>query len=91
MIKTEACKKVLDLGGERQCTLTYYLVSSDKNDDIDMRQYGVGISIPERNDEELVGNITPDREKAMQLIDLVASNFVTPVTLRDVVYDWLCM
>ena len=71
--------------------MTYYLVSSDKNDDIDMRQYGVGISIPERNDEELVGNITPDREKAMQLIDLVASNFVTPVTLRDVVYDWLCM
>ena len=84
------CKKVLMLGERDQCTLTYYLISDECGKEECDKQYGVGIAIPERNEEEQICTITPSREKAMQLISLLASNFVTPVALRDVLYDWLC-
>ena len=92
MDKTVICEKILLLGEGERCTLTYYLIADACGEEAGApRQYGVGIAIPERSEEEQIGNITPNREKAMRLIDLLASNFVTPVALRDVLYDWLCM
>lgn len=91
MDKTVICEKVLMLGEREQCTLTYYLISDEcGEEEAALRQYGVGIAIPERSEEELICDITPNSEKAMRLLDLLASNFVTPVALRDVLYDWLC-
>ena len=91
MIKTEICRKLISFDCDYNVTLVYCLVTDDIKGEREAFQYGVSIEIPEKNEEEIIRNITPRKEKAMWLLDLLASNFVTPVTLKDVVYDCLCM
>ncbi len=87
----EICTKVLRLGESRQCTLTYYITMDDDLRRIPSIQYGVGIRRNETGEDICFRSITPDRASADRLLDLLASNFVTPMTLCDSVYDWLCM
>ena len=91
MKKTVICEKVLTLGGGEKCTLTYYLVAENcREDNAVFTRYGVGISIPEKNEDEFIRDLTAKEERAMRLLDLLASNFVTPVGLHDVLCDWIC-
>lgn len=90
MIKSEICRKISMLGGEKQRTLVYYLIADLLPRRLFLAQYGVGVSVLESRDEVDVRCITPNRSRAVQLADLLASNYVTPVALGDVVYDWLC-
>ena len=87
----EICTKVLRLGRNGQRTLTYYITLDDDYRHVPSIQYGVGIRMDETGEETCFRAITPDRSSADRLLDLLASNFVTPMSLCDAVYDWLCM
>ena len=51
--------------------------------------YGVKVADLARGEAESVPNITVSVSRIDELIDLLIRNLVTPVTLRDVVEDWL--
>jgi hypothetical protein len=55
-----------------------------------LESYGIRVSALERGETTLLRHITVNRNKILELTQKLARNFVTPVTLRDVVYDWLC-
>jgi len=86
----EICTKVLWLGTGSQLTLTYFVSVDDGTGDLPGPHYGVGIRVKETGNVTFVRSITPEREKAERLADILASNFVTPTALYDCVYDWLC-
>ena len=50
--------------------------------------YGVKVAGPD-GEEASVPNITVSVERIDQLLELLRRNCVSPVTLRDVVLDWL--
>ena len=54
-------------------------------------EYGVGIRAltPGSCEEDCADGITPRRERAMELLRLLADGTVTPVTLRDILQDVL--
>ncbi len=54
--------------------------------------YGIAVRFVCANgsvDETQIEDIFPDEEKTKSLLQLLAANTVTPVTLRDVVEDYL--
>jgi len=88
----EVCRKIINLGRADQRTLIYSLVASEEyieDMEIPVKCYGAAIRIDERDESTVIGGITANKDKALRLIDLLASNFVTPVALYDVVYDWI--
>lgn len=88
----EICRKVTDLGEAGQRTLIYYITSERvKFPEIDgeVVDYGVKVSISESEEESTISGITTVREKIEELIDMLATGYVTPVILGDIVYDWL--
>ena len=54
-------------------------------------EYGVGIRVltPDSCEEDCADGITPRRERAMELLRLLADGTATPVTLRDILQDVL--
>ncbi len=54
-----------------------------------LENYGVGICIPESGEEDNINSITTDARKILTIIDMLAEGAVTPVGLRDVLYDLL--
>lgn len=88
MILTQMCSKITDLGRHGQRTLKYYLTTDTSEDGC--VSYGAGIEIDESGENTFVRCITANRNEACSLIDTLATNFVTPVSLGDIVYDWLC-
>ncbi|WP_209344170.1 DUF6514 family protein [Flavonifractor sp. AGMB03687] len=50
--------------------------------------YGVKVTGPD-GDCEAVPNITVSTGRIDELVDLIRRNQVSPVTLRDVIEDWL--
>ncbi len=54
-------------------------------------EYGVGIRVltPDSCEEDCADGVTPRRERAMELLRLLADATVTPVTLRDILQDVL--
>ena len=92
MRKMEVCKKVMNLGTQTQQTLTYFITVDEMADQLSgtvIEQYGVGVSIMEAAEESSVRRITVSADKIRRLSDLLASNMVTPVALRDVIDDWV--
>lgn len=51
--------------------------------------YGVKIAAPDRGDAAELPNITVSISRIDELMELLTHNVVTPVSLRDVVEDWL--
>ena len=51
---------------------------------------GITVRLPERSEELRIPEICTDESAARELFELIVEGCVTPVTLRDVVYDWLC-
>ena len=90
MRETEFCRKVLNLGTAGRMTLVYFLLAEETELAAPGEEYGVEIYVPETGERQLVRAVTPSRREAEALLDRIATGFVTPVTLRDVVYDWLC-
>ena len=69
--------------------LEYLLTCREPPDSVP--EYGVGIRVltPDSCEEDCADGITPRRERAMELLRLLADGTVTPVTLRDILQDVL--
>ncbi len=92
MVRQEISRKEFGMGKAGMETLIYFLVSkrvSIPDAGNDMLLYGVGISAERSREEAIVNEVTSDRKRAENLAFLLADNLVTPVSLWDVIYDWV--
>lgn len=89
MEKNELCRKIITFENGERRTLIYSVVVTE-DETVPKRRFGAGIEIPETGESRTVSDISSDREKVLGLIDVLATGFVTPVSLGDVVYDFLC-
>ena len=69
-------------------TVSYFLTDTASEDA--STEYGIGIRIEETGEEEVVERISITKDCAEELLELCFKNGVTPTTLLDVVYDYLC-
>ena len=92
MKRHEVCRKFCNLAKFGQKTLVYYITAITLEDDETggtFESFGVAVKISETGEEAIVNDITTVNEKIHDLINHISSNFVTPVSLFDVVYDWM--
>lgn len=93
MRKTEICRKTAALDDGRELTLIYYMTIDELTDIMtgqEFENYGVCVCLFESGEEETIRSVTFNAKGIQALLDLLSSNLVTPVTVGDVVYDWLC-
>lgn len=93
MRQMEICRKGINLGAEEEKTLIYYVTINDLNDDatgIVLESYGVGVTIVESGETAVISNVTLSNTRILELIHVLADHLVTPVTVADIVDDWLC-
>lgn len=86
MKKIEMCRKVVDFGRKDQRTLVYYLIKPERETK-PITTYGIGVKIEETGEESMFIDVSPDHRFVCSLLDRIASGYVTPVTLGDVIYD----
>ena len=92
MNKDEICRKIIKLGRYGTRTLIYYVVTSFITEGALARKaFGVGIEIAESGEAEYYEDLFTDRAWAVRLLDLLASNCVTPMTLKDIIIDFISM
>lgn len=84
MTKTEMCRKITGLNGKRR-TLIYYLTDEGEV----TARYGVAIQLMESDEEKEIRRLSNDIERIEKLIDILATDFITPNLLPDVVYKSL--
>ncbi|MBE6949254.1 MAG: hypothetical protein E7456_05350 [Ruminococcaceae bacterium] len=84
MEKTEVCRKVTGTNGGWR-TLVYYLVDEGN----DRGRYGVSVVHLETDEKSEARRLSNDRERIEKLIDLLATDCITPNSLEDVVYKFL--
>lgn len=93
MRKMIVCKKRTESDAGERLTLIYSVTIDELTNasfDANVESYGAGIAIEERGEEVYIRHITLHNSEISELTSLLASNFVTPTTLLDVVEDWLC-
>ena len=92
MRKFETCRKTAEIAGGAKITLIYS-ITVDKltclSGDAELEDYGACIHVPESGETACIRRITPTGSKILSLANLLAKNIVTPVTLHDVVMDWI--
>ena len=94
MMEEMARKTILrENGGE--VTFIYYLTESVpeprfKTGTHSDKRYGVCVSDESGQERLAVNDVTSVRDTAERLVTILARNEVTPVSLYDVVYDWIC-
>jgi len=92
MRKIEVCRKRVDLGGDNDTELVYYITVDEilsPNGATILENYGVGIRKSGSDEEDSIRGITADSRKIGLIIDMLSSGTVTPVGLRDVLSDML--
>jgi len=75
------------LMGESRCHAAqarYYLLEEESGETV---SYGVQVELEEET--AAVRDLSPSRQRAAELAEALVRGTVTPVTLRDVVDDWL--
>lgn len=93
MRQMEICKKRILLSEETECTAVYYVTIDELTDTatgLILENYGVGVTLCERDETQIISNVTFSKAKILSLIDLLSGFLVTPVAVADVVDDWLC-
>lgn|GEM_PF-480236 len=78
--------------GDTDCTLVYFITVDDIADaatELRFESYGVGITICERDETAVVRCVTQSSLSVFELVRKLHDHTVTPVTVADVVYDWL--
>ncbi len=78
---------------DQEKTLIYTITIDEVTEPVsglELESYGVGVAILESGEAGIVPNVTFCRTKIESLIETLAAHLVTPVTVRDVVEDWLC-
>lgn len=76
---------------ERDYRLEYYLISAKKNK-MAIITYGVKINLDKgNNDTEFITipDVMVSKENMIDLINLLYNNLVTPVSVHDVIYDYI--
>lgn len=89
----EICRKRTNLNTERSFTLIYYVTVDELNEPssgMELESFGVGVTICENGETGIVPNVTFSRTGVLSLAASLAFHLVTPVTVRDIVEDWLC-
>lgn len=71
----------------REINLEYSLTEEEE---LDTRQYGIRATIVETGESAEVKNISVSKENVLELMENISRCSVTPCTLYDVVYDFLC-
>lgn len=92
MRQMEIYRKSSKLYEEKESTIVYYVTIDELNDNtagIVLETYGVGVTICESGESAVIPNVTFSKSGIFSLIDLLANYLVTPVTVCDVVNDWL--
>jgi hypothetical protein len=92
MRKTEICRKNTTLEDGRELTLIYYMTIDELTDIMtgqEFENYGVCVCLFESGEEETIRSVTFSARGIQALLDLLSTNLVTPVTVCDVVNDWL--
>lgn len=88
----EICRKYSELYSDTQSTIVYYITVDEINDvdaDIHLETYGVGVTIAETGETKIIPNITFSKTEIYLLATLLSTHLVTPVTVGDIVEDWL--
>ena len=88
----EICRKKTILGEEEEKTLIYYVIIDDLYDattGIELETYGVGVTVGESGETSAISNVTFNGTGILTLINLLADHLATPVTVGDIVEDWL--
>ena len=91
MRKMEFCRKTIDLRGSK-VEVVYYVTVDELFDSMGVavsEGYGAGICVPSNGDEDWIANITLDMRKISEVVGILAGGTVTPVAMRDVLYDVL--
>lgn len=86
------CSKKLEMDEELECknkelNLDYYLVVNESDDSC---TYGIQINMTKESGESesaIIKDVLPSRDNMIELIKLLYSNSVTPITAHDVIYD----
>ncbi len=89
MKKTEICRKTACLGEQGIRTIVYAVTEEEDETEFPIKQYGVSVAVYENDEETEVNSLASKREEIERFVLSLARNFVTPVSLKDVVYDWL--
>jgi hypothetical protein len=87
------CKrKIRTTGGERLTLI--YSVTIDELSEASLasglESYGASVAVKESGEEICIRHITLRSAEIFSLTSVLSRNYVTPSTLGDVVYDWLC-
>lgn len=86
------CSKKLELNRELDCSnnelnLEYYLLATEFENS---QTYGIQISMSKDNGENetaIIKDVLASKTRMIELIKLLHSNSVTPVSAYDVIYD----
>lgn len=89
MIKKEICRKITDLGKYGRRTLVYCMTVDNAESDTPCEEYGIAVRVFESGEECEIRKITTDVNVAEKMLDVFATNYVTPVSLKYVVEDWI--
>ncbi len=54
-----------------------------------LEYYGIGVTICESGESAIISNVTFSKTDILSLVSLLSTCLVTPVSVRDVVDDWL--
>ena len=90
MEKYEVCRKIRTISALGRRTFVYSIVVGEEEiEGENVECYGIAVRICESGDETVISGMTTKHSEALFLIDRLASNFVSPVLLADVVSDWI--
>ena len=94
MIRKEICRKTIELEDDTRVTFIYCLVGENVTYEFDSdtkyARFGVEITNENGTDSAGIVDVTENEKEAEELARLLAKHTVTPVTLHDVIYDYLC-
>lgn len=78
-------RRLVGIARCREMPVHYYLLVNGESGG--RRMYGILVKCG--GDREVIPEITPSRRRVQSLLGLLIQGRVTPVTVRDVVEDWL--
>lgn len=93
MRKIIICEKKMRTDSGETLTLVYSITVDallETPPGAELESYGTSICIHESGEECSLRHITTASSEIFSLTELLSANLVTPLTLPDVVYDWLC-
>jgi len=80
MIKESTEKNIPSVG-----TVSYYLLEYQNP-----LEFGISISLDSTGEKCEIPHICSDEHAALALYKSIVDGCVTPISIHDIVYDWLC-